>query len=111
MSERLRDVARRVIAELMTIAAAIGLDDVEPLILALEFHGDAIAVRSGARKLVLVRRPQQGEPIDRRIILRGGSKIRCDHGRQVQRLARLARDLRRIYQAVPAYPDVIMRLG
>ena len=58
MAECLRNVARRVVADLVAIAAAIGLDDVEPLILGLEFDGDAIAVRAGARKLALVRNSQ-----------------------------------------------------
>jgi hypothetical protein len=35
-TERRRNVARRIVADLVAIAAAIGLDEVEPLLLGLE---------------------------------------------------------------------------
>jgi hypothetical protein len=39
MTKRCGDGARRVIADLMAIAAAIGLDEVEPLVLGLKTSG------------------------------------------------------------------------
>src|SRR5262249_35263902 len=90
MPERLGDRARRVIAELMAVAAPICLNDIEPLVLRLETDRDAIAIWSSAREHALVRDPQHREPIDRRVVLRGGRFARSDHRGQVELLAGLA---------------------
>ncbi len=111
MPERLGNVARGVIADLVAIAAAIGLDRVEPLILGLEVHGDAVAVGAGAGEPALVGNPDHRGPVDRRVILGRRGEIGRDHGGQVQRLARRRRDLRRIDQAVAAHPHPVGRLG
>ena len=111
MAERLGDVARRVIADLVAIAAAVGLDRVEILILGLEPHGDAVAVGAGAGELALVGDPDHRGPVDRRIILGGRGEIGRDHRAQIQRLARRGRDLRGIDQAVAAHPHPVGRLG
>ena len=44
------NLARRLVAELVTVAAAIQLDDVEPLCLALKGHRHAVAVRGRCRE-------------------------------------------------------------
>ena len=107
MAERLRDGTGRVIADLMAIAAAVGLDRVQPLILGLVLDRDAVAVGTGARKLAGVGNPDHREPIDRRIILRCGGEIGRHHGGQVEIPAGRARDLRGIHQPVAAHPYLV----
>src|SRR5216684_9297113 len=89
MAERLGDRPGRVIAELVAVAAAIGLDEIEPLVLGLEHLWDAVALVAGAGEAALVRDLDHRRPVDRRIILRGGGQARRDGGRQVQDLAGL----------------------
>ena len=106
-----RDRARRVIADLVAVAAAVGLDGVEPLILGLEVDGDAVAVGAGAGEAALVRHPDHRGPVDRRIVLRGGREIGRDDRSEVERLAGRGRDLRRIDEAIAAHPDPVAGLG
>ncbi len=111
VTERFGDVPRRVVADLMAIAAAIGLGGIEPLILGLEVHPDAVAVGAGAGEAAAVRNADHRGPIDRRIILRGLRKAWRDDRGEVERLAGLGRDLGRVDEAVAAHPDPVGRLG
>ena len=77
----------------MAIAAAIGLDEVEPLLLGLEIFRDAVALVAGAGEAALVGDLDHRGPVDRRIILRRRGEARRDDGGQVEDLARLAGDL------------------
>ena len=54
LAEFWRQVPRRVIADLVAIAAAIGLDEVQPLVLGLEIFGNAVAFIAGAGEAALV---------------------------------------------------------
>ena len=82
------NVARRIVADLVAIAAAIGLDRIQPLLLGLEGDRDAVAVGTGAREPVAVRNPDHRRPVDRRIILRGGGETWRHHGGQVEKSCR-----------------------
>jgi len=74
MAEGLGYGPRRGIAQLMAGVAAVRLDDVKPLLLALHLRGHAVAVRlcPGAGKFVRRRDVQHRVPVDGRIILRRG---------------------------------------
>src|ERR1051325_8239025 len=98
------------IAHLVAIAAAIGLDEVEPLLLRLEVLGDAVALVAGAREAAFVRDLQHRIPVIGGVVLRGGSEVRRHLGLQVEELAGLRIDLGRVDQAVAAHPDPVLRL-
>jgi hypothetical protein len=110
MAERLGDRPRRVIADLVAIAAAIGLDEVEPLILGLEGFGDAVAFVAGAGEAALVRHLDHRRPVDCRVILRRRGEIWRNHCGEVKGLAKLGRNLFRIDKTVAAHPDAVIRL-
>ena len=96
MPKSLRDGARGVIAELVAAVAAVGLDDVEPLLLGFESNRNAVAVRTGAGESAPVRDLEQREPIDRWVVLRRGGAVGRGLGGEVERPAGLACDLGRI---------------
>src|SRR4029077_4251042 len=54
-AQRGGDRSRRIVAYLMAVAATIGLDEVQPLILRLEFLRYAVALVAGAGEPALVR--------------------------------------------------------
>src|SRR5207249_659219 len=86
--ERLRNLARGLVAELMARPAAARLQTSDPVRLALHGGRDAVPIRSGAGKLVLGGHFHQGKPVSRGIVLRRRTWIwRRDRG-QVQWLAR-----------------------
>jgi hypothetical protein len=89
-----RDRARRLVAELMAGIAAVGLDHVEPLRLALHIGRHAVTLRPGARKLAFVRHFQHRVPIDRRVIFRRCGCVRRRYGGEVQNLSGRALHLR-----------------
>ena len=91
----------------MTVAAAVQLDGVEPLLLALVRHRHAVAFGARAREQALVRNLEHGEPIDGGIVFRRGRRIRRRHRRQVHDLAARALDLRRIDEPVAAHPHAV----
>src|SRR5207247_8820867 len=62
------DRAHRPGAERVTAVAAVGLHDVEPLLLAGERGVDAVAVGPRARELALVRHAEHRIPEDRRVV-------------------------------------------
>ena len=111
LAELLRNRARRLVAELVTRVAAVGLDDVEPLRLALEGHRDAVTARAGAGELALVRHLEHGIPVDRRVVL-GRRRRARRHGRlQIDQLAGNGTNLGRVDEPVAADPDPVGRLG
>src|SRR5690348_4452354 len=111
MLERWRERARRVIAELMTVATSIRLDDVEPSLAALELHRNAVAVGAGAGKFRSVRRAEHREPIVGRIVLGRRRGVGRRHGPQIESLAGLSCDFWRIDERVAAHPDLVAGLG
>ena len=94
----------------MTSVAAIGLDDVQPLALALQSRRHAIATGSRAGEQALVRDLKQGIPEDRRIIFRRSRRVRCRRRGQVYDIAGRSPNLRRIDQAVAAHPHAVICL-
>src|SRR5436190_16529840 len=94
LAERGRDGASRLVAELVAGDAAVGLDDVQELALALHVRVDAVAGRAGARERGLIRWLDHRIPVDRRIIFGRRLLVRRLHGGQVELLAWLAVDLR-----------------
>src|SRR5262249_16802281 len=68
-AETRRDLARRLVAQLMAARAAVGVDDLAyPLALALDVRRNAVAGRPGAGEVALRWQLQQREPIERRIV-------------------------------------------
>ena len=92
----------------MAGVATVGLDDVEPLALALQL--DRHAVGAGAGKQALVRNFEQRIPIDRRIVFRGRGRARRRRGVQVDVPAGFGLHLRRIDETVAANPHTVFRL-
>ena len=110
VGEFLRQRARRLVAELMAGVAAVGLDHVEPLRLALDVGRHAVALRPGAGKLALVRHFQHRIPVDRRIVFRRRGRARRRHGGEVESLAGCGGDFGRVDEAVAAHPDIVIGL-
>ncbi len=110
VAQRLRNITRGIIADLVAIAATVGFDRIEPQVLALEGDRNAVAVGAGAGELAPVRHPDHRGPIDRRIILCRRRKVRGDDGGEVEGLAGLGRNLRRVDEAVAPHPHPICRL-
>ena len=107
----LRNGACGVIAHLMAVAAAIGLDEIEPLLLCLEVLGDAVALVAGAGKEALVRDLQHRIPVigrdstaPRRRGLAPTSAFRS------RSLPGSAIYLGRVDEAVAAHPDLVFGL-
>src|SRR5271166_1214196 len=107
MAELWRQIPRRVVAKLVAVAAAIGLDEIQPLLLRLEGLRYAVALVAASREPALIRDLDYRGPVDRRIILCRGGEARRGFGGQIQDLARLARDLWRIDEAVAAHPHLV----
>ena len=82
--QRRRDLARRLVAELMTVPAAVQLNHVEPLLLAFECHGNAVAIGTRAREQALVGNLEHGEPVDGRIVFGRGRRARRHHRVEIQ---------------------------
>ena len=101
-----RDRARRQRSHLMAADAAIVLHPPDPVDL-----GDLVGNIVLGAELARIRDPQHRPPVDGRIVLRGSGRARRDHRGQVELLARLARDLGRIDQAIAAHPDLVFGLG
>src|SRR4051794_12893000 len=89
LAQRLRDRARRLAADGVTMEAAIGLELAQELRLAVHLLVDAIAVMTGTGKLALLRHLGHREPIDRRIELGSSRFTRRRNGGEVHDLARL----------------------
>ena len=102
VAELRRDGPRRQLAELMTADAGLVLDRGQPIGLRQFVGNVALAV-----ELIRGRNLQHREPINRRIILRGGRVVGRRRGGEVQTLARLAVDLGGIDQAIAAHPYFI----
>src|SRR5262245_18635363 len=92
----------------MTRYATIGLDDVQPLSLALDTLVNAVSLLSGSGKLALVRNPEHRVPVNRRIILRRRAFAWRNYSLKVKRFAGSGFDLRRIDQPVTANPDAVI---
>src|SRR5207237_1116371 len=104
LAELLRQRARRLVAQRVAGEAAVGLDDVEPLALALQILGHAVALRPGTREVAGGRHRQQRIPIERRVILRRRLGVaRRGRGRR-SRAGRCARSRRGI--AAPERPAI-----
>ena len=101
--------ARCLVPQLVAGVAAVGLDDVKPLALALQL--DRHAVGAGTGKQALVRNFEQRIPIDRRIIFRSRGRARGRCGLQVDILAGLGLHLHRIDETVTANPHSVLGLG
>ena len=86
----------------MAADAGLVLDRGQPIGLGELVGNVALAV-----ELISGRNFQHREPINRRIILRGGSVVGRRRGGEVQTLARLAVDLGGIDQAIAAHPHFI----
>src|SRR4029453_13909590 len=106
-AEDLRDLPRRLVPELVARRAACRLEVRDPLRLAAHRLGDAVAARSRAGELALVRHGYQCEPVVGRVVLRGGSRIWRDDRGEVQRVARYRLHLWRINETVAANQDVV----
>src|SRR5689334_16744207 len=65
-----RNVPRGIVADLVAIAAAVGLDKVEPLLLGLEVLRDAIAGVPGSGEAALIRHADHRGPVNCRVVLR-----------------------------------------
>ena len=111
MPKRCGNLARALGAELMARFAAAGLEDASPLRLALHARVYAVARRTGAGKLTLVRHAQQRKPIPRGEVLCCRARTGSDNGGEVERVARIRRHFWRIDQTVATHPHAIPRLG
>ena len=111
--QRLRNLPRRLVAQLMTGPAPARLQDPEPLGLTGHVGRRAVAVGSRRRlcELALVRHADQGEPVAGGVVLRRRARIRCDQRGQVEPLPRGGLHLRRVYQPIAAHPHGVARLG
>ena len=111
MADLLRNGPRRQIAQLVAMAAAVGLGEAQPLALILQGRRHAVALRAGAREQVRGRDLHHRIPIDARIIRRRRRAVRRLHRFEIEKLARLRFHLGRIDQAIAAHPDVVGAFG
>ena len=109
--ERRGNLPGRLVPELVAREARPVLQLAKEFRLTPHIRRDAVAGRSRARKLRLVRHLDQREPVPCRVVLRGGVRIRRHHGREVHRLAWSRIDLGGIHESVPPDPDAVGRLG
>ena len=105
-----RDGAHRLGADRVAAVTAVGLHNVEPLLLALQRLVDAVAVRPRAGEFAPLRHPEHRVPVDRRVVLRRGRGAGRGHRGQVEDLARHRLHLRRVHEPVTAHPDVVVGL-
>ena len=82
--------------------AGTGLHDIQPFALTLDFL---------QRELAFGRHLQQRKPVNRRIVLRRRSGIRCRHRGQVQHSAGRRLNFGRVHQAVAAHPNHVICSG
>src|SRR3569833_3783734 len=85
--------------------AAIGLDEVQPLVLILYVVVDAAAARTGAGEFGFIGHVHHGVPVERGIELRGGLPVGRDGWLERDEFTGLSGDFRRIDKAVTASPD------
>ena len=110
MAELLRNRPRRLVAELVTRVAAVGLDDVEPLGLALQGDRDTVALGSRAGELALLRHLEHRIPVDRRVVFRRRGRARRRRGIEVEGLPGHGPNLGRIHEPVAAHPYAVTGL-
>ncbi len=95
-------------AELMTTSAAVGVHDLtDPLTLALDVRGDAVALIAGAWEIGLRRHLEQREPVLSGIECRRRFLVGRRDRLQVDNLARRGLDLRGVDEPVAADPHVV----
>ena len=101
------DAAREPVSELMT-EIAVRFQRVDPVVLGLHVRAQAVAVRPGARKLLLRRRLEQRQPVIARIHLcRFLWSLRRRRLERDRRRARLHLNRRRIREAVASHPHAV----
>ena len=106
LAERRRDRAGGQLAKLMAADAGPVLDHREPLGL-----GDLLGNVAFAAELAGLRDLEHRVPVDRRIVLRRRRLVRRRHRLEIELLARLAVDLRRVDETVAAHPHLVFGLG
>ena len=110
--DALWNLARGLVAHLMTASAAVRVDDLaNPLALALDVWRNTVPGRPRAGEITLGRHLQQREPVQRGIVFGCSLLVRRHDRLQVQGLARCGFNLRRIHQPVAANPHIVVRLG
>ncbi len=93
----------------MTAGAAVGIDDLaDPLALASDVFGDAVALGPRAGEITLGRHLHQGVPVLCRIVMGSRLFVRCDNRFQVDDLAGCRLDLRRVHEAIATDPHVVV---
>ena len=108
VGERGRNLARRLVAELVAAGAAVRVDDAaDPRALAGDGRRDAVAFCAGPGKVVGPGNAQQREPVLRRVVLGGGPGVGRRDSRQVEHGARIGLHLLGIHQAVAPHPHVV----
>ena len=107
LAERRRDRAGGELAELVTADAGPVLDHAEPLGLG-DLVGNIVVLLA---ELAGVRDLEHRVPVDRRIIFSRLGLVRRGHRLEIELLARLAVDLRRVDEAVAAHPHLVFGLG
>ncbi len=106
-AQTLGHLAGCLVADLVTVTAAVQLDGVEPLFLALEGDRHAVAFGARAGEKAPVRDLEHGEPVDGRVVRRRRGGARRHDRAQVDDLAARALDLRRIGQPVAPHPQTV----
>ena len=112
-AEGLGNFARRLVAQLMTARAAVGVHDVaNPLALALHRRRNPVAPGRWPRagEVTLGRHLKQREPIQSRVVVRRRLRVRRRNRRQIENLARRRLDFRRVDEPVAANPHVVVCL-
>ena len=109
VTEPRRQLAGRLVAQLMAGRTTAGLQLPEPLRLALHAFRNPVSGGARAGEFALVRYAEQRKPLGGWIILRRGARVGRGHRRQVQGFPGDRLALRRVHQAVTAHPDGIIR--
>src|SRR5262249_38920787 len=97
-------------AQLVAGRAAAGLHALNEVGLILDIRIDAVAAGRVAGKLTLFGHAKEREPVARRVVLSGRSRIGRRDRFQVHYLAGSRGCLRRVHESVAADPDVEVRL-
>ena len=103
-TELRRDRAGGLLAELMAADAVDVVHLPQPVGL-----GDVLGNVGRAAEIARRRNLQHRVPVDRRIIVRRGRRVRRRHRRVVEHLPGLRAQLGRIHQPVAAHPDAVVR--
>src|SRR5437016_11337296 len=98
-------------ADLVTVAAAVLLDGVHPVRLALQRCRHAVTLRAGTGEQALLRNLEHRPPVGARIVLSRRPCVWGDRGGEVERHARLRGHAPRIDQTEAADPNVVLRTG